>query len=269
MTNRSRPAARQRLARTMAERVALDAQRRRRVRAGVGAGLALLLVAVLGTWWLTRPAGHHATASTASTGPAGCHWDVIPAGARPSEVRDVGTPPAVPASAGGTATMTITTNLGAITVEIDRSKVPCAAANFAYLAGKHFFDNTPCHRLSDTGLQALQCGDPSGTGWGGTPYRYADENLPVGKRPDYPKGVVALYNAGANTNQSQFYLVYADSEVDPALPVLGRVTSGLDIVEQVAAAGHDDAFTTNPDGSEGPGGGHPKKPVRILSLTVS
>src|SRR5262245_53262664 len=113
MTNRSRPAARQRLARTMAERAALDAGRRRKIRAGVGAGLALLVLAALGTWWLTRPSGHPTVAAAAaSTAPAGCRWDLIPAGARSSDMRDVGTPPAVPATAGGTATMTITTNLG-------------------------------------------------------------------------------------------------------------------------------------------------------------
>jgi peptidyl-prolyl cis-trans isomerase B (cyclophilin B) len=63
--------------------------------------------------------------------------------------------------------------------------------------------------------------------------------------------------------------VYADSDVEPSLPVLGRITTGLDIVEQVAAAGHDNTFAKNPDGTDGPGGGHPRKPLTILSLTVS
>ena len=55
---------------------------------------------------------------------------------------------------------------------------------FAYLAGKQFFDNTKCHRLV-VDIGALQCGDPGGDGTGGPTYRYADENLPVGRRPAY------------------------------------------------------------------------------------
>jgi peptidyl-prolyl cis-trans isomerase B (cyclophilin B) len=193
---------------------------------------------------------------------------MLPVEARSREMRDVGTPPATAART-GTATMTITTNLGAVTVQIDRSAVPCTAANFAYLASRHFYDNVACHRVIDVGLFAIHCGDPAGDGYGGPPYRYTDENLPTNKRPTYPKGVVAVVNSGPNTNQSQFYLVYADSEVEPSLPVLGRITSGLDIVEQIAAAGHDNAFATNPDGTPGPGGGHPRKPLTVVSLTVS
>src|SRR2546423_15028683 len=122
--NRSRPAARQRLARTMAERAALDAQRRRKIRAGVGAGLALLVLAAFGAWWLTRPSGHRTVpASAAGTSPAGCHRGLIPPGARPSDGRAGGTPPAEPSPTGGTATLTITTHRGLITVGADRANV--------------------------------------------------------------------------------------------------------------------------------------------------
>ena len=54
-----------------------------------------------------------------------------------------------------------------------------AVASFNYLAGKHFFDDTPCHRLTPARDpdHVLQCGDPSGTGTGGPTYQYAEENL--------------------------------------------------------------------------------------------
>jgi peptidyl-prolyl cis-trans isomerase B (cyclophilin B) len=265
----SRAAARARVAQRLAARTEHENARRRRLRAAVAAAAAVLLIAG-GVWWLSRPSGggHAVTGPAAPTSEGPCDWSVIPPNARSKDMRDVGTPPASGEPRTGTVTMTITTNLGVIKVEVDRAKVPCAAANFAYLAGTHFFDNSPCHRLVDQGLFALQCGDPAGTGWGGPPYRYRDENLPVGKRPAYPRGTVAVANAGENTNQSQFFLVYRDSDTQPTLPVLGRVTEGLEILDPVAAAGHDDAFVRNPDGTPGPGGGHPKKPVTILSLTI-
>ena len=258
---------RQRVAQTLAARAEAEATRRRRIRALAGAGVAVILLVGLAGWWLARPSGRAGTAPPAPT-TVTCAWSTIPVEARAKEMRDVGTPPAT-APRTGTATMTITTNLGVIAVRVDRAAVPCAAANFAYLAGKHFFDHTSCHRIIDTGLFAIHCGDPAGDGFGGPPYRYADENLPVDRRPTYAKGVVALVNAGPNTNQSQFYLVYADSEVEPSLPVLGRITTGLDLVGQVAAAGHDSGFVKNADGTAGPGGGHPRKPLTITSLTVN
>jgi peptidyl-prolyl cis-trans isomerase B (cyclophilin B) len=266
----SRGAARARVARQLASRGEQAALRRRRRAAVIGAAAAAVLLVAAGVWWLARPSGGKpaATASAAPTSEGPCDWSVIPANARSKDMRDVGTPPAGGEPRTGSATMTITTNLGVVKVQIDRARVPCAAASFAYLAGRHFFDSSPCHRLVDKGLHALQCGDPAGTGWGGPPYRYADENLPTGKRPAYPKGTAALANAGENTNQSQFFLVYADSDTQPSLPVLGRITEGLEIIEQVAAAGHDNGFATNPDGTQGPGGGHPTKPVTIISLTV-
>ena len=74
--------------------------------------------------------------------------------------------------------MTITTNQGARSRStLDLANAPCAAASFAYLAGKKFFDNTKCHGITTEG--ALQCGDPSGTGLGGPTYRFPDENVPT------------------------------------------------------------------------------------------
>jgi peptidyl-prolyl cis-trans isomerase B (cyclophilin B) len=257
---------RKRVAQALAARAEAQAVRRKRIQALAGAGVVLVVLIGLAVWLALPSARSHGAATPPTT--VSCAWSTLPVEARSKEMRDVGTPPAT-APRTGTATMTITTNLGVITVAIDRSAVPCTTANFAYLGGKHFYDNVACHRIVDSGLSAIQCGDPAGDGFGGPPYRYADENLPTNKRPTYAKGVVAVVNSGPNTNQSQFYLVYADSDPQPGLPVLGRITGGLDIVAQVAAAGHDNAFATNPDGSAGPGGGHPKKPLTVLSLTVS
>ena len=119
---------------------------------------------------------------------------------------------------------------------------PCTAQSFDYLAGKNFFDNTTCHRLSAEVV--LRCGDPSGKGTGGPSYTFADEYLPspAGASPsaaaapanNYPSGTVAMANPGANG--SQFLIFYKDSPPpSPLYPIFGRVTRGLEVVEKVGA----------------------------------
>jgi len=234
------------------------------------AGAAVLLVIGLTIWLASRgDSGTPNAAPSSATSAAPCDWSVVPEAARSKETKDVGTPPATPPARTGTATMTITTNRGVIKINMDRALTPCAVTSFEYLASKKFFDNSPCHRLITKQFSALQCGDPAGTGWGGPSYRYLDENLPVDRRPKYPRGTVALSNQGPNTNQSQFFLFYGDSELDDDVPVVGRITEGLPILEEIAKAGSDGRYDINPDGTPGPGGGLPNQPVQILSLMVT
>lgn len=264
---RQRAAARARLEREMAERAAA-ARKRRQLQAGIGAGVALLLV-VAGTVWLISAVTGDDT-DTGSTAGATCAWTEIPPDQRTPQTKDVGLPPTNPPNS-GTRTMTFDTNLGKITAKMDLSKVPCTAASFAHLAEKKFFDNTKCHRLVTEGLKVLQCGDPSATGdgyretdgTGGPAYRFAEENLPTDKRPPYPAGVIAMANSGSpGSTGSQFFIVYGDSELDAAYTEVGTIVEGMDIVEQVGAAGHDNAF------AQQAGGGHPKKEVVINTLTM-
>jgi peptidyl-prolyl cis-trans isomerase B (cyclophilin B) len=83
----------------------------------------------------------------------------------------------------------------------------------------------------------LQCGDPTATGYGGPPFSYHDENLPQYAQNAYPAGIVAMANSGANTNGSQFFIVYKDTTLPPNYTIWGRVTEGLEIVQAVANAG--------------------------------
>ena len=94
--------------------------------------------------------------------------------------------------------------------------------SFLSLVGQKYFDNTTCHRLTvGAGLQVLQCGDPSGTGSGGPGYSFNDEVFPELK---YGRGTLAMANSGANTNGSQFFIVYGDgSGLDPAYTAFGTV----------------------------------------------
>lgn len=178
-------------------------------------------------------------------------------------VKNVGTPPAT-APHTGTVGTTLKTNLGEIELALDAKNAPCTVNSFTHLAGKNFFDNTDCHRLTTGALKVLQCGDPTRTGSGGPGYRYEDENLPKaapGKgTATYAAGTLAMANAGPGTNGSQFFLVYGDCELPPAYTVFGKITSGMGLLKEVAKAGTDDA--------NGEGDGAPKKRVTIQDVAV-
>lgn len=272
--DRQRAAARAKLEREMAARAA-KARKRRQLQAGIGAGVAALLV-IVGAVWLVTSLGDDSSTPTptasGSTGPAACQWNplvdpsITPQPTPPATVRDVGTPPTSGEPRTGTQIMTMTTNLGAIKVKIDLAKAPCIAANFAHLASKNFYTATKCHRAFE-GM--LQCGDPSakGKGWrdtdgtGGPAYRFPDENLPVGQRPAYPRGTLAMANSGEGTNGSQFFFIIKDTDLDgPKYSVVGTIVEGLNILDEVDKAGN--------DGSGGQGVGHPKKEVVIQSVSL-
>jgi peptidyl-prolyl cis-trans isomerase B (cyclophilin B) len=274
--DRQRALARAKLDRQIARRAAA-ARKKRQIQAGTAAGLALVLI-VLGGLWVS---GVFEPDKGKPLGSGPCIWN----DAGGDNAKDVGRPPTDGIQTSGVQTMTITTNQGVIKAAVDTAKVPCAAASFAFLSGKGYFDNTSCHRLTTEGGFVLQCGDPSGTGSGGPGYRFADENLPepAASSPPpstdpsaspsasasaaagpalYTRGMLAMANSGADTNGSQFFIVYKDSPVFEAkYTVLGVVTEGLDVVDKIAAGGV-------ADGSEKPGDGKPKLETTIQSLTL-
>jgi peptidyl-prolyl cis-trans isomerase B (cyclophilin B) len=173
--------------------------------------------------------------------------------------RKVGIPPVKPRYKGKAYLATIKTNQGTIRLALFNSKATCTVNSFLYLASKNYFSNTPCHRLTTTGIYVLQCGDPTGTGSGGPGYKFANENTAGAQ---YTQGAVAMANAGAGTNGSQFFLVYRNSTTLPAnYTLFGKIVSGLGIIQNVAKAGSDNA--------NGQGDGHPKEKVTIQSVTFT
>jgi peptidyl-prolyl cis-trans isomerase B (cyclophilin B) len=266
--DRARKLARAKMERQMARR-ATKARRNRQLQAGIIAGTAVILV-VLGSLWV---GGVFSSKHKSTTQASDCQWNKADLSAN-TNLKDTGLPPTTGIPKSGTETMTITTNLGTITASLDLAKAKCTAASFKYLASKNFFNGSKCHRLLDSGDFVLQCGDPSYTGSGGPGYTFADEYLPAaaaagGASPSaastvtYPAGTLAMANSGADTNGSQFFIVYKDSPFPPNYTVFGQVTGGLDLVRQVGDAGDDGAFASSA------GGGHPKKAVTINSMTVS
>jgi peptidyl-prolyl cis-trans isomerase B (cyclophilin B) len=148
----------------------------------------------------------------------------------------------------GVVQVVLRTNLGPIPLRLDRAAAPCTVQSFLHLVRHRFYDRTVCHRLTAyPTLSVLQCGDPTGTGEGGPGYRYKDElptNLPpaptdpTGARRVYARGVLAMANAGPDTNGSQFFLVYADSALRPDYTIFGTVgRTGLRTLDRVAAGG--------------------------------
>lgn len=173
-------------------------------------------------------AGAGSSASSEQT-PAGCGYTEAPGG-----VRDV-TLPAEQPTVSGTVAATMSTNVGDIHLTLDADRTPCTVGSFASLAEQKYYDDTTCHRLTTTGIYVLQCGDPSATGMGGPGYSYADE---LDGSETYPAGTVAMANAGPNTNGSQFFLVYQDTQLSPDYTVFGTMDeASIAIVKSVAEKG--------------------------------
>jgi peptidyl-prolyl cis-trans isomerase B (cyclophilin B) len=185
--------------------------------------------------------------------------------------RFVGLPPKdEPADA---TTLNLTTSAGPLQVRLDDEHAPCTVRSMAFLARKDFYDGNVCHRMTTAAtLKILQCGDPLGDGSGGPGYTIPDElptDLADGEATSgqptkiYPRGAVAMANAGPDTGGSQFFLVYADSTLSPDYTIFGELTTrGLTTLDQVAAGG------VTP-GQYGPEDGAPVVGVTIESASVS
>ena len=269
-----RQAAQRRLQRQLERRAELARKRRRNVLIGVTAAAVVLVVGVvlllIGTGGDgTDPAAAEPTPSSPAAPTPGvvdgsdgtCDWTPTPADptANPNLQADTGTPPAE-VTPTGTTEVDITTNVGPIGLTLDNANAPCAVASMVYLAGQGYFDDTVCHRETDSeGLKVLQCGDPSGTGTGGPAYEFPTQ---VAGDETYPRGTVAMANSGQGFDGSQFFLVYGDSQLPPDYTVLGTIDeAGLATLDAIAANGN--------DGSNGPGDGAPTQEVRIQTLTVA
>jgi len=207
-----------------------------------------------------------ATAAAAACSPASSTTDeTVGYVACGTAARNVGVPTYSAAAAAKTYTATLQTNRGNIVFTADGKDAPYTVYSFVYLAEKDYFNATKCHRLTTAGIYVLQCGDPTGTGLGGPGYQFQDENLaslgtPVSGSVTYPAGEVAMANSGPGTNGSQFFLVYKDSPLAPSYTPFGKITQGLNLIQQVAAAG-----TNNANGT---GDGAPNDPVEIEKVTV-
>jgi peptidyl-prolyl cis-trans isomerase B (cyclophilin B) len=198
------------------------------------------------------PSGTTTTTGAAAKYP--CDWQQVST----TPAKKVAAPDTTRPPRTGTVNLLVQTTQGAMTFQLDRAAAPCAVESFVSLAEQQYFTNSPCHRLTSGGtLSVLQCGDPTGTGSGGPGYEFNDE---LTGKEKYTRGVIAMANAGPNTNGSQFFLVYKDSTLSPNYTIFGKVTSGLKVVDKVAAAGSDNA--------NGTGDGKPKLAIKLTGISV-
>lgn len=260
-------------------------QRRRKIRQWSGIGLAVLLVGGLVAGLTVvfaggSPKSSAANKPTATATPSASATSSAAAVTEPAHnctytkagtaAKTVSLPPATP-DYKSAYQATVNTNLGKIEINLLNSKATCTVNSFAHLADAGFWDNSQCHRLSTNGgLYMLQCGDPTATalaklscssatlGTGGPGYEFANENL---TGATYNAGTVAMANSGGPaTNGSQFFLVYQKTSLPADYTPFGTITSGLDILQNVAKAGTSCTYQA--------GGGVPKEKVIIKSVTI-
>jgi cyclophilin family peptidyl-prolyl cis-trans isomerase len=157
--------------------------------------------------------------------------------------------PKVPAGAksSGGNHATIQTDKGTIELELLPASAPKAVENFRLLAEHAYYDKLTFHRIVRGFM--IQGGDPAGDGtggesaWGGT---FDDEIDPAAPlyREGYRRGMVAMANAGPNTNGSQFFIMLQDYPLPPSYVIFARVTSGMEVVDALAET----PTTRGPDG---------------------
>jgi peptidyl-prolyl cis-trans isomerase B (cyclophilin B) len=291
-TNEQRRAtAKRKLERQLERRAAKE--RQRRIYTIVGSAVAAIVVigAIVATVVITNRDSDNKTASAATTTTptsaapdtpaaagqlppfvapanlgANCEYPASPEKAsKPNNPPRTGKVPTDPAQ----ISVSMATNQGNIGLQLDNAKSPCTVNSFASLAQQGFFKDTPCHRLTTSdGLAVLQCGDPTGQGSGGPGYQFVNEYPTDQFQPDdpklqqpvvYPRGTLAMANAGPGTNGSQFFLVYKDSQLPPNYTVFGTIDqTGLATLDKIAAAG-------TADGSQD---GKPKNDVQVKSILL-
>jgi cyclophilin family peptidyl-prolyl cis-trans isomerase len=116
---------------------------------------------------------------------------------------------------------------GEFRVQLYADKAPYTVNSFVFLARQGFYNNTTFHRVIKDFM--AQGGDPTGTGSGGPGYSFDDE-ITTDLKFDKP-GMMAMANAGANTNGSQFFITFnAESGLDGHYTIFGQVASGMDVV---------------------------------------
>ena len=131
--------------------------------------------------------------------------------------------------------VTLETSLGNITLEFFPALAPNHVRNFLRLTQAHVYDGTAFHRVIPQFM--IQGGDPLGTGTGGPGYKFEDE-FQSGRKFDRP-GLLAMANAGPNTNGSQFFITEVPTpHLNNRHTIFGEVVKGFELVPKIARAGN-------------------------------
>ena len=131
-------------------------------------------------------------------------------------------------------TAVIKTSMGDMSVEFFTEDAPMTVNNFINLSRDGYYDNVIFHRVISGFM--IQGGDPSGTGHGEMGkypgYKFEDE---LNNQRSYEKGILAMANAGPDTNGSQFFIMHVDYPLPYQYTIFGFVTEGLDVIDKIAS----------------------------------
>ncbi|KSZ57146.1 peptidylprolyl isomerase [Rhodococcus pyridinivorans KG-16] len=262
-----RQAAKRKLERQLERRAERERKRRRMTIALSALGVIVVVGAGVALWAVNRGDDTATEAASNDTSGSEMEYAALPDGrseplpetvscSYPADGREPSKPAEPPRTEGIRTTgegntdisVSVETSQGNIGLILHNDDSPCTVNSFLSLASQNFFDETACHRLTTSpSLQVLQCGDPSGSGSGGPGYQFANEfptdqfaaDDPAAQEPmTYPRGTLAMANAGPDTNGSQFFLVYGDSVLPPQYTVFGTIDeTGLATLDKIAAAG--------------------------------
>jgi cyclophilin family peptidyl-prolyl cis-trans isomerase len=120
-------------------------------------------------------------------------------------------------------------NGGEFVIQLYPDKAPLTVNSFVFLARDGYFDGVTFHRVLE-GFMA-QGGDPTGTGMGGPGYQFANEDSDLIFDKE---GVVAMANAGRDTNGSQFFITFASTpQLNGGYTIFGQVIEGMDVVNGI------------------------------------
>jgi peptidyl-prolyl cis-trans isomerase B (cyclophilin B) len=179
------------------------------------------------------------SSTTTQTNASGCVPMSAPKGEQRTEAK-----PTKLLDAAKTYDVTLETNCGTFTFQLDQKQSPNAAAAFVDLVDKGYFDDTTFHRIVPGFV--IQGGDPTGTGNGGPGFTTVDKPPPDAK---YTHGVVAMAKTAVQppgTAGSQFFVVTtADAGLSPDYAIIGKVVKGLAVVDKIGTFGtpNDEAGT--------------------------
>jgi cyclophilin family peptidyl-prolyl cis-trans isomerase len=174
-----------------------------------------------------------------------------------------GTTASATAKSSGGLHAVIETDKGPIELEFLPGDAPKAVENFRLLAERGYYNGLTFHRIVKGFM--IQGGDPSGDGtggesaWGGTFEDEIKQDSPI-YRDGYRRGLVAMANAGPNTNGSQFFIMHADYPLPPAYVIFARVTNGMAVVDALAET----PTTRGPDG----GMSQPLTPPKMTKVVI-
>ncbi|MNI44521.1 putative peptidyl-prolyl cis-trans isomerase [compost metagenome] len=143
-------------------------------------------------------------------------------------------PPAMEIDTSKSYQAEVTTSKGNFTIELYAKDAPKTVNNFVFLSRQGFYNDVIFHRIIESFM--IQTGDPEGTGGGGPGYQFEDEM----NNYKYEPGVVAMANAGPDTNGSQFFICTGDDSMalndSPYYyTVFGKITAGMDVIKEIAA----------------------------------